>query len=95
MLPINIQHTEAAGALSSSWNLQTEAVGTEVPAEQSTAPTEPAIPAPSGAPVALQGGAVNGTFVRVFGTKFVDDDCREFFHTGWNGCVPEGFLVKG
>ncbi len=51
----------------------------------------PVVKAPEGKPAAH--GAVSGgpsgkrSFVRTHGTSFVDDDCREFYPTGWNGCA--------
>ncbi len=65
--------------------LQTEA---PVPQPAEGQPAEPPLAASATAPTAAELGAGRavGSFVRVHGTVFVDDDCREYHHTGWNGC---------
>lgn len=49
---------------------------------------------PAGKEVAQPDDAAK-SFIRVSGNVFVDDSCREFLYTGWNGCVPTmAFLLE-
>lgn len=62
-----------------------DTIETAAPANTQSPKTSNVPPiAPAGKQPAQPDAAAN-SFIRVSGNTFVDNDCREFFYTGWNG----------
>lgn len=73
-------------------------VWAQAPSTARLAPVRAPAPAPARAPAAAPAGVAASSsapvgFIRAQGTRFVDEQCREFLPTGWNAYVDGDGLI--